>query len=36
MFQFVFPKIQYKEKAMEFINEFRECKSEINGSSFNL
>lgn len=32
MFKFVFPKIQYKEKAIEFINEFQECKSEINGS----
>ena len=28
----VFPNINYKEKAIEFINEFNEYKSEINGS----
>lgn len=32
MFKFVFPNLKYKEKAIEFINEFYEYKSEINGS----
>ena len=32
MFKFVFPTIEYKEKAIEFINEFKEYDSEINGS----
>ena len=28
----VFPKIEYKEKAIDYINEFYEHGSEINGS----
>jgi len=32
MFKFVLPTIAYKEKAIEFINEFKEYGSEINGS----
>lgn len=28
----VFPDLQYKEKAIQFINEFYEYNSEINGS----
>lgn len=32
MFKLVFPNLKYKEKAIEFINEFYEYKSEINGS----
>lgn len=30
--QLVFPNLNYKEKAIEFINEFYEYNSEINGS----
>lgn len=30
--KFVFPNLQYKEKAIEFINEFYQYHSEINGS----
>ena len=32
MFQLVFPNLKYKEKAIDFINEFKEYNSEINGS----
>ena len=32
MFKLVFPNLKYKEKAIEFINEFYENNSEINGS----
>lgn len=32
MFKLVFPNLKYKEKAIEFINEFYEYNSEINGS----
>jgi len=32
MFKFVFPNLKYKEKAIEFISEFYEYESEINGS----
>ena len=32
MFKLVFPTLEYKEKAIEFIDEFREYNSEINGS----
>lgn len=30
--KFVFPTIEYKEKAIDYINEFYEYQSEINGS----
>ena len=32
MFKLVFPTLAYKEKAIEFIDEFKEYNSEINGS----
>ena len=31
MFELVKPTMEYKEKAIEFINEFYEYNSEING-----
>lgn len=30
--KFVFPTLEYKEKAIDYINEFYEYNSEINGS----
>lgn len=32
MFKLVFPTLAYKDKAIDFINEFKEYNSEINGS----
>ena len=32
MLELVTPTIQYKEKAIDFINEFNEYKSDINGT----